>query len=60
MAKYEAIDKCYGFQDRYYEKGDKIEVNTTEIKNMTSDMLKYFKKHFKKAGAVAAEKEAAE
>jgi hypothetical protein len=47
-AKYEAIDKCYGFQDRYYNAGDKVEVTAEAIAALDDNMTKYFKKHFKK------------
>lgn len=47
-ATYEAIDKCYGFQDRYYNAGDKVKVTAAEIDGLNPNMQKYFKKHFKK------------
>jgi len=47
-AKYEAIDKCYGFQDRYYNPGDRITVTAAEIEALDDNMTEYFKKHFKK------------
>ena len=48
MAVYTANEKCYGFQERYYDKGDTVEVTAEEIKSMNPDMKKHFTRFFTK------------